>query len=391
MLFSFSLFHKTTLGISLGSSNTYIARHGKGIVLGEPSVVATDIYNEKVVAIGDKAKKMIGRAPETISVDRPISGGIISDFDKTVAMLCQYVSRVVQTRIGITSAIVVPAAASSVERRSMRDMAKAAYGSRVVPVDEPIAAALGCGLDVFSGRGHIIVDIGGGRTDISVVANGGVMLARSLSECSGTFDRDIINFVRKNYNILIGDGTAEDVKKQLGCASDVKNMELMTLNGRHLISGLPENFVLSSEDVHQAIASSVRAIVDGIMTVLGKIPPEIASDLIRSKIHLVGGGALMKGWTELIYKETAQLRKLDARKLRENNFEQELFQKQIIHRSRLYRNISCRLYVQRIARQRKNAARAVCGLCDDAFQHGGHGCQKLFLGYVFRAVPLRRP
>ena len=153
MLFSFSLFHKTTLGISLGSSNTYIARHGKGIVLGEPSVVATDIYNEKVVAIGDKAKKMIGRAPETISVDRPISGGIISDFDKTVAMLCQYVSRVVQTRIGITSAIVVPAAASSVERRSMRDMAKAAYGSRVVPVDEPIAAALGCGLDVFSGRG----------------------------------------------------------------------------------------------------------------------------------------------------------------------------------------------------------------------------------------------
>ena len=189
MLFSFSLFHKTTLGISLGSSNTYIARHGKGIVLGEPSVVATDIYNEKVAATGDKAKKMIGRAPETISVDRPIS-------------------------------------------------------------------------------------------------------------------RDIINFVRKNYNILIGDGTAEDVKKQLGCASDVKNMELMTLNGRHLISGLPENFVLSSEDVHQAIASSVRAIVDGIMTVLGKIPPEIASDLIRSKIHLVGGGALMKGWTELIYKET---------------------------------------------------------------------------------------
>lgn len=304
MLFSFSLFHKTTLGISLGSSNTYIARHGKGVVLGEPSVIATDIYNEKVVAIGDKAKKMIGRAPETISVDRPIKNGIISDFDKTVAMLCQYVSRVVRNRIGITSAIVVPAAASSVERRSMRDIAKAAYGRKVVLVDAPIAAALGCGLDVFSGRGHIIVDIGGGRTDISVVSMGGIMLARSIPECSGTFDRDIINFVRKNYNILIGEGTAEEVKKQLGCASDVKTMELMTLNGRHLITGLPENFVLSSEDVHQAISDSVRAIVDAIMTVLGKIPPEIASDLIRSKIHLVGGGSLMKGWTELIYRET---------------------------------------------------------------------------------------
>ena len=289
MLFSFSLFHKTTLGISLGSSNTYIA---------------TDIYNEKVVAIGDKAKKMIGRAPETISVDRPIKNGIISDFDKTVAMLCQYVSRVVRNRIGITSAIVVPAAASSVERRSMRDIAKAAYGRKVVLVDAPIAAALGCGLDVFSGRGHIIVDIGGGRTDISVVSMGGIMLARSIPECSGTFDRDIINFVRKNYNILIGEGTAEEVKKKLGCASDVKTMELMTLNGRHLITGLPENFVLSSEDVHQAISDSVRAIVDAIMTVLGKIPPEIASDLIRSKIHLVGGGSLMKGWTELIYRET---------------------------------------------------------------------------------------
>ena len=384
MLFSFSLFHKTTLGISLGSSNTYIARHGKGVVLGEPSVIATDIYNEKVVAIGDKAKKMIGRAPETISVDRPIKNGIISDFDKTVAMLCQYVSRVVRNRIGITSAIVVPAAASSVERRSMRDIAKAAYGRKVVLVDAPIAAALGCGLDVFSGRGHIIVDIGGGRTDISVVSMGGIMLARSIPECSGTFDRDIINFVRKNYNILIGEGTAEEVKKKLGCASDVKTMELMTLNGRHLITGLPENFVLSSEDVHQAISDSVRAIVDAIMTVLGKIPPEIASDLIRSKIHLVGGGSLMKGWTELIYRETGMEAVVEdnpleatavgamravpmAKKLRNyenstlgnegrNRFEQKFFQKQTVYNSCFCRDISFRFHSQRTARKRENAA-----------------------------------
>lgn len=305
MIFSFSLFHKTNIGISLGSSNTYISRHGKGVVLGEPSVIATDIYNEKVVATGDRAKKMLGRAPETISVTTPIQGGVISDFNKTVDMLCSYVSKVVHNRIGLNTAIVVPGGATVVERRSMKDIAKAAYARKVVLVDAPIAAALGCGLDIFDPKGHIIVDIGGGRTEISVISMGGIVISKSIPECSGTFDKDIINFVRKNYSILIGEGTAEEVKKSLGCASEeLKMMDFVTLSGRNLISGLPESFVLSSEDVHQALKDSLRAIIDGIMSVLGRIPPEIASDILKGKIYLVGGGSLMKGWTERLLAET---------------------------------------------------------------------------------------
>ena len=300
----FGIRRRNVLGISLGSCNTYIYKRGKGVILGEPSFVASDTFTERDLAFGVKAKNMRGRAPDTITVSCPIRNGTIADFKKTVDMLSNYVGRVVRNRWGLEMIVSVPAAATVVERKAVRDAARAAYGSYVELMDEPIAAVLGCGLDVLSHQGFMIVDIGGGKTEISVIASGQIVRFLSLSQCGNVFDRDIISYVRRNYNILIGESTAEEVKCSLGSVVDSNSIDFVTLNGRDVVQGLPVSFVLSSVDVRDAIADSVKAISEGILSVLEKLPTELNSDVIANKIHLVGGGALLKGFAERILADT---------------------------------------------------------------------------------------
>ncbi len=295
---------RNVLGVSLGSCNTFIYKRGKGIVSGEPSYLTIDAFTEKNIAFGLKAKNMRGRVPETVSVICPIRNGTIADFKKTVDMLSFFIERVVKNRWGLEMVVSVPAAATVVERRAVRDAARAAYGSHVDLIDEPIAAAIGCGLDVFSQEGFMIVDIGGGSTEISVISSGQVVRVHSLPQCGNLFDKDIINYVRKSYNILIGDSTAESVKCSLGSVADNNSIDFVTLNGRDVLQGLPVSFVLSSVDVRDAIADSVHAIIEGIVSVLEKLPTELNSDVVRNKIYLVGGGALLWGWKERIFSDT---------------------------------------------------------------------------------------
>lgn len=292
------------LGISLGSSNIFIYRRGKGIVLGEPSVIATETYSGKTVAAGIKAKRMIGRVPDTITVTEPVQRGVIADFKKTAYLLKNYIDKVKRNKWGLEIIISVPSSATAVERRAVMDAAKAAGGRKIHIIEEPVAAALGCGLEVFQAKGHLIVDIGGGKTEISVVSYGGVVYVMTVDSCAGTFDRDIINYVRKNYNILIGESTAEEVKMKLGSVIESDTIEFITVNGRDLLQGLPVSLVLSTDDVRDAVKEGVDSIIEGIIYTMEHIDPDLTSDIIRNRIHLVGGGSLINGWQELILKRT---------------------------------------------------------------------------------------
>ena len=297
------------LGIDLGTANTLVFSKGTGIILNEPSVVAMNTKNKKVMAVGDGAKQMIGRTPGDIVAIRPLKDGVIADFDVTRDMLRYFLKKTKAARTLFRKPFVVicvPSGITPVERRAIADAAiKAGVASdNVALIDEPMAAAIGAGLPVNQPIGNMIVDIGGGTSEIAVISLSGIVTSKSLRVAGDEFDHQIISHVRREFGLAIGDRTAEAMKMNIGCAYGANTANTMEVRGRDLVSGLPRTITLSEYEVQQALAESIEKIVDAIKYTLEKTPPELASDVMGAGIVLAGGGAQIKGFNELIAKET---------------------------------------------------------------------------------------
>lgn len=296
------------IGIDLGTANTLVCIKGKGIVMREPSVVAVDVRSDAVRAVGSEAKNMIGRTPGSIAAVRPLKDGVIADFDVTAAMLKRFI-REAQRGSFFSRArvmICIPSGVTEVEVRAVHDAAVQAGASDVDLIEEPMAAAIGAGLPVFDAVGSMIVDIGGGTTEVAVMSLGDIVTSRSLRMAGDDMDEAIVSYIRKKHSLLIGDRTAEQIKIQIGSACKLENDsdEQMEIRGRNLIDGLPKNVIITSSDVREALADCLSSIVDAIRTTLEKTPPELASDIIEKGIVLAGGGAMLRGIDRLIADET---------------------------------------------------------------------------------------
>ena len=290
----------TDIGIDLGTSSILVYAKGKGIVLKEPSVVAYDKDADKVRAIGEEARQMIGRTPGNIMAVRPMRQGVITDFLITERMLRYFIQKAMGRRAFRKPriSICVPSGVTEVER-------KAVEGAReVLIVPEPVAAAIGSGIDITKPCGNMIVDIGGGTTDIAVISLAGTVVSNSVKISSETFDQDIIRYVRKTYNVFIGEQTAEAVKIRIGSAYPRAEEKTMEIKGRNVITGLPATITVSSDEIRGALAQTTSIIVDAIKSTLEKTPPELAADIVERGIVLTGGGALLDGMEELIEEKT---------------------------------------------------------------------------------------
>lgn len=294
------------LGIDLGTATVLVYVKGKGILLKEPSVVAINKNNNKVLAVGEEARKMIGRTPGNIVAVRPLRDGVISDYDVTERMLKEFIKkacgkgRIVAPRVMVC----VPSQATEVEKRAVMDAARNSGAKKVHIIEEPLAAAIGAGLDITKPNGTMIVDIGGGTTDIAVISLGGVVVRKSIKIAGDKFDEAIIKYVRNKHKIMIGEKTAEDVKIKIGSAfKDSRNL-VTAMKGRNLITGLPDEVEISTEEIREALSEPVSVIVDGVKSILEKTPPELAADIIEKGILMTGGGALLDGLNKLIEKHT---------------------------------------------------------------------------------------
>ncbi len=289
------------IGIDLGTSNTIIYLRGKGIVVNEPTVVAVSRATGKILSIGKAAGEMLGRTPLDICAVTPIKEGVIANFDITVAMLKYFIKKAVGASFLKPKAVVcIPSHITDVEKRAVRDAALAAGVKEVYLLEKSMAAAIGAGISVNAPVGSMVVDIGGGTTEIAVVSLGGIVATQSLKVASQTFDNDIIQHLKKNNNLVIGSITAEEVKVSIGSACSLKEELSIEIKGRDLVSGLPRTATVTSEDIREAIQESLATIIDGIKSVLEKTPPELAADIIESGIVLTGGGAILKGLGRLI-------------------------------------------------------------------------------------------
>ncbi|MFL0195768.1 rod shape-determining protein [Clostridium sp. WILCCON 0269] len=294
------------MGIDLGTANTLIYVKGKGIVLREPSVVAINNDVKKVMAIGNDAKDMIGRTPGNIVAIRPLKDGVIADFDVTHTMLRKFIEKVSPKSAFTSPRIFVcfPSGVTEVEKRAIEEATKHAGARDVLLMEEPMAAAIGAGLPVNEPTGSMIVDIGGGTTEVAVVSLGGIVTSKSLRIAGDELDQAIINYIKKEYNLMIGERTAENVKIELGSAYDTGEENSMEIRGRDLISGLPKVINITESEVRDALKEPILSITDAIKTTLEKTPPELASDLMDKGIMLAGGGAMLKGLDQLINIET---------------------------------------------------------------------------------------
>ena len=298
------------LAIDLGTSNTLVYRRGDGLVCSEPSVVAVsdsgDGRGQRVLAVGHSAKEMLGRTPSSIRAIRPIKDGVIADFEVTEAMLRYFIARAHDRRVLARPRIVVcvPPCITSVEKRAVRESALSAGAREVFLIEEPMAAAIGAGLDVTAPTGNMIVDIGGGTTDVAVISLSGIVTSRSVRTGGDKMDEAIVNYVRRKYNMLIGERTAENVKMQIGTAwaeSDSSNMEI---KGRDLLAGIPKVVMATSEEIRDALVEPLHAIVETVHLTLEKTPPELAADIVDRGIMLVGGGSLLRDLDEVLRYET---------------------------------------------------------------------------------------
>lgn len=294
------------IGIDLGTSNTLVYQKGKGIILREPSVVAYDVRNDAVRAVGTEAKEMIGRTPGSIVAVRPLKHGVIADYDVTAAMLKRFIKESLKGSLisRVRVVISVPAGVTEVEVRAVHGVLKQAGASDVDIIEEPMAAAVGAGLPVWDAKGCMIADIGGGTTEVAVISLGDIVTAQSIRTAGDDLDEAIIGYIRKKYNLLIGERTAEQVKLELGSVLPYEGEKTVEIKGRNLLDGLPKNIIISSEEVREAMSDTIAVIVDVIRTTLEKTPPELSADIIESGIVLTGGSAMLRGLPELIEQET---------------------------------------------------------------------------------------
>ncbi len=293
------------IGIDLGTANTIIYVRGKGIVVNEPTVVAISRASGKILSIGKEAGEMLGRTPIDICAVTPIKEGVIANFDITVAMLKYFIKKAVGTTFLKPKAVVcLPSHITDVEKRAVRDAVLAAGVKDVYLLEKSMAGAIGAGVEVNAPVGSMVVDIGGGTTEIAVVSLGGIVATQSLKVASHSFDNDIIQYLKKNHNLIIGNITAEEIKTEIGSACSLKEELSTSIKGRDLVSGLPRTATVTSEEVREAIKESLAMIIDGIKAVLEKTPPELAADIIESGIVLTGGGCMLKGLGKLINAHT---------------------------------------------------------------------------------------
>ena len=302
------MFKTKDIGIDLGTANTLVYLKGKGIVLREPSVVAVDVSKDAVVAVGYDAKEMIGKTPSSIVAVRPLKDGVIANFDITASMIKYFVRKTIKIGMfGVRPKIVicVPSGVTEVEKRAVEDAARSSGAREVELMSEPMAAALGAGLPVSEPVGSMIVDIGGGTSEVAVISLGDIVTAQSVRVAGNKFDASIAGYIKKKYNLLIGERTAETVKCKIGSAIKCSEEETsMIIKGRNLIDGLPKNVEISSKEVRDALSDSLNIIVDAIKSTLEMTPPELAGDIINGGITLSGGGALLPGLARLISENT---------------------------------------------------------------------------------------
>lgn len=294
------------IGIDLGTANTLVTVKGKGVVLKEPSVVAIDRRSGSILATGYEAKEMLGRTPEAIKAVRPLKDGVIADFTATQLMLKNIVTKVCQRyNAGRPRVVVgVPSGITEVEERAVEESVLRAGAREVYLIEEPMAAAIGASLDVAEPTGNIIVDIGGGTTEVAVISLGGVVISHSLRIAGDELDEDIINYIKKEMGLAIGETTAEEIKTEIGCATPLMTEMSMEIRGRDLSTGLPRNVVITSTQIEEAMKDSINEIVEIVKTTLEKTPPELASDIVEKGIILAGGGALIKNIDKLLSQKT---------------------------------------------------------------------------------------
>ena len=294
------------IGIDLGTANTLVYLKGKGVILREPSVVAINNNTGQILAVGIEAKQMIGRTPGNITALRPLKDGVIADFETTQSMLRHFIRKVVGNSPLARPRVVicVPSGVTEVEKRAVVDSAMTAGAKEAFLIEEPMASAIGAGLPVEEPSGSMVVDIGGGTSEVAVISLGGIVVSRSLRVAGDEFDDSIIHYIKKEYNLMIGERTAEDIKVKIGSAFPLEKEETYNISGRDLVTGLPKELKVSSEEIREALKEPVNSVVDSIKFTLEKTPPELAADIMERGIMLAGGGALLKGLDKLINKET---------------------------------------------------------------------------------------
>lgn len=294
------------LAIDLGTANTLVYVAGKGIVLREPSVVAVHRDSKQVLAVGTEAKRMLGRTPGTIVAIRPLRDGVIANFDITEAMLKYFITRVHNRKKWVRPRVIVgvPSGITQVEKRAVRDSAQLAGAREVYLIEEPMAAALGVGLPVEEPSGNMVVDIGGGTTEVAVISLSGVVYSRSMRVGGDIMDETIVNYVKRKYNLLIGERTGEMIKIAIASAVPLPEKLTMEVKGRDLVAGIPRTLVLNDAEIRDALAESIGHIVDTVRMALERTPPELAADIVSKGIVLAGGGALLRGLDVLLREET---------------------------------------------------------------------------------------
>ncbi len=300
------LFEFNDIGIDLGTASVLVYVRGKGIVLREPSVVAVERVSGRILAIGEDARRMLGRTPGNITAIRPLRDGVISNYDITERLLRHFLKKVVGSRVFFKPRVVVcvPSGVTEVEKRSVIDATEEAGARHTYLIEEPIAAAIGAGIDIAEPRGNMVLDIGGGTTDAALISLGGAVLSDSIKVAGDRFDEAIVRYMRKKHNLLIGERTAEEMKIRIGSAYPRKEQLFADIKGRNLISGLPQAIVVGSNEMIDALEEPLQMILESVRTIFEKTPPELASDIAENGICLTGGGALLYGIDKFISEHT---------------------------------------------------------------------------------------